>query len=126
MATVIINDDNLKITVMAPGGTKVGLVELAAAGFFERLSRYKATAPVKTLEMEQDALDPTLYHYEVELTDGKLWKQKITIASGQEAMHTFDVPVAWKQSAFVAQRDVREALIELIRNHGVTSLKCEW
>ena len=126
MATVILNDDYLKITVKAPGGTKIGLSELAAAGFFERLTRYKNTAALKTLKIKQDDQDLTLYHYEAELNDGKLWKQKITIVSGAEALHTFDVPVAWKESAFISQRDVRDALVEIIRDHGVTDLKCEW
>ena len=126
MATVVLNDQYLKITTAAPGGTKIDLTELAAAGFFERLSRYRATAAIKTLKIEQDAQDPTLYRYEVELEDGKVWSQKITIVSGEEPRHTFDVPVAWKQSAFVSQRDVRDVLIELIRDHGMTSLRCEW
>src|SRR3990167_4451879 len=126
MATVIIQDESLKITVVAPGGAKAGLSQLAPAGFFESLFRYKGTADVKTLKIKQDAQDPTIYRYEVELNDGKLWKQNITIASGQNTLHTFDVPVAWEEPEFISQRDLRAVLICLVREHGITELKCEW
>ena len=72
MAAVVIGDILLKITILAPGNTKIDITELAGAGFFERLSRYRNTVALKEIDFYQDGGDPILYHLTVEQVDGKM------------------------------------------------------
>ena len=127
MATVVIQDDHVKVTTVCPGGEKIGITVLARSNFFERLFRYAATVTLKEVTFEQDIKNPLLYKYVVEQKDGRTWKQEILISSGSESEHSFDIgPQKWKKSEFISGRDLRDTLEDLARNHGLNRLVCQW
>lgn len=58
--------------------------------------------------------------YRIFASDGRLWRQNVTVLPTDE-LHSFTPPDNWLLSEFVLQRPIRDGLVRLVRQFGVTS-----
>jgi hypothetical protein len=69
--------------------------------------------------------------YELKLKDGRKWTQEFTFGEDPESpdhdpLMTFDVPAPWRLSEFIHQRQMRDMIVELVVEIGLTKLRCVW
>ena len=84
---------------------------------------------VSILSVSVTTLAPLQYRYRIDLVDGRAWTQILTFASAADRnpSMTFAVPApGWKLTEFVSQRDLRDAIIGLIADHGLISVDYEF
>ena len=82
-----------------------------------------AAVSLSEFKVDQDATDPTKFSYRMTAVDGRVWKQDLLVGVPDTAM-TFDVPDSWTLSEFVPNRVVRDTVDVLLRQAGVTKIKC--
>lgn len=61
------------------------------------------------------------YLYQIKAVDGRLWKQVITPIAG-DSLQTFQISDAWKLSEFTLQRPIRDLLLQMSSDIGLTNL----
>ena len=89
------------------------------------LDGFKAVAvDVSKVELKRQG-NSTSYDYSIS-APGRSWSQVIRIPVGAEADMNFDVPDFWRLSEFSKQRDIRDLLILLVRDFGLSHAKVDW
>jgi len=81
--------------------------------------------PIQKIEVTQ-IVDGVFY--KIVLVDGRQWKNNIYClpSSGNlDPFQTFNITDQWRQSEFSLHRVIRDQVIHLIADHGVTSIKIE-
>lgn len=64
------------------------------------------------------------YNYEMELTDGRRWRQVIQFnGPPSDPEMTFEVDNAWRLSEFMYHRDIRLLCVELIEKYEMEKLE---
>lgn len=91
----------------------------------EYLDKFNTITPLTKFEVKQDIVDPTKYNYRFDADDGRIWKQEI-FSDPVEYNMTFDVTDKWKLSQFASQRPIRDIVIRLIKNFGISKIECNW
>lgn len=87
-----------------------------------QLALLNQQTPLKkfTLKLPAGAAE---YLYEIELKDGRVFKQKLrTNGSVEECEMSFNVPDFWKVKEFIPHRVLRNNCLNVILQYGVTKL----
>lgn len=82
--------------------------------------------PLLRFRFEQ--VDATaVYLYRIWLTDGRLWRQELTFASGNDPdpLLTFEVVPGWKLSEFVPHRELRDFMVQLRNQLGASVVRID-
>lgn len=83
-------------------------------------------APLVEIEVIRTSEDPIIYSYKLTHVDGREWLQMLHFenAIDSDPGQTFDVVDPWlKDAEFMHQRPVRDGVVKLITQAGMTSLK---
>lgn len=91
----------------------------------EYLDKMNTLVPLTKFEVKQDTVDTTKYKYRFDADDLRVWKQEI-FTDPVEFDMTFNVTDKWKLSQFAAQRPIRDIVIRLIKNFGISKIECNW
>jgi hypothetical protein len=75
--------------------------------------------------VKETQAEPENFKYNFMVSDGRKWKQVIKTAGGEAEM-TFDVSDFWKLSEFILHRPIRDEVIFLIKENGVTEITATW
>ena len=125
MATTVINDGVLKITLKLPSGDKIGLPEIGP--LLTAVSLFKLANPgAEKISLVQDSGDPQIYVYQIELADGRIWHQDLRIIDENDVSQKFDVQDWWGLAEFTPHRECRSQIIELVTLYGLTELEVRW
>lgn len=82
-------------------------------------------ASVPLTDVTVTTLGPLQYRYKLDFADGREWTQVITQANGQDTdpSMTFAVPApGLRLSEFTSQRELRQAIINMIAQYGLSLL----
>jgi hypothetical protein len=95
------------------------------------ISLIRALDKFQQVTVDPDKIELTFsagddYAYDITSKAGRTWSQVLRIPTGSEAAMTFDVPSFWKLSEFSEQRPIRDLLINLVREFGLTDAKIKW
>lgn len=98
------------------------LAELAA-----KLTKLQAAASLREFRVtRRPAPDLTLYDYRFEATDGRQWRQVLRVEDGVPTHMTFAVSDFWRLDEFETHREVRNAVVALIREEALTGVIVDW
>jgi len=93
-------------------------------GILTDAEAFNAVVPLTRFRFESTLGDQ--YVYEFLAIDGRHWLQSIDIPSSGEAHQSFNIPDFWKLSEFSLQRSMRDAVIALVKSHGLTLFRVEY
>jgi hypothetical protein len=82
------------------------------------IRRMRDVVELSSVRFEQQPGGEFLYR--IQAVDGRLWRQNITVLPADES-HTFTPPDEWLLSEFILQRPIRDGLVLLVRQFGITS-----
>jgi hypothetical protein len=73
----------------------------------------------------KESATPNLFDYKIVLKDTRQWKQTIDFSTGTgpNTTHTFNVNDGWKLSEYAPQRAIRDLLIVMKTDLGISDLK---
>lgn len=88
---------------------------------------FRSAVALDHFRFARDGINPLLYDYRIWLTDGRIWKQDITFDAGFEddPLMTFTVQPAWRESEFVAHRELRREMSVLRNAYGASLVRID-
>lgn len=92
----------------------------------QQLGSMHAVCPLAEFKVDQDNSNPAKFDYRAITVDGRTWHQELFIAAGLGTSMTFNAPQPWLLSEFVPNRAVRDTVDILLREAGVTKIRCTY
>ena len=92
--------------------------------FVDSLQFFSTQLSLKKLTFQHDS--GTEYDYTFTTQDGRKWKQSLYFDTPANPGMTFTVSDKFMLNEFIPQRDVRDALIELVKDFKLQSLIVNW
>ena len=124
MATIELSDTHRAITIES--ATTLGVTSPAVVQLVEALTAFEQAVPGLLLLRFTIPVAAPVYRYRFEASDGRKWRQDITVPAEGEARMTFDVPNEWALSEFAPHRPLRSKLVDMVRRNGLTRVVVDW
>lgn len=124
METLEINSEELNIEIKYTKGRLLS-DSPRTTNLLKYLRELKSITSLTVFSVQEDPPDSKEFSYEFTTQDGRTWSQIIK-TSAQEAAMTFNVPDFWRLSEFVLHRPIRDEVIAMIAEYGVTEISVTW
>lgn len=114
----------MKITIeMENVGAEISIRHQAFSDFLKSLADLNEAVPLSSFEITKQ--NDGTYAYDFTTRDDRTWNQELTITADGYGM-TFNCPDAWSLAEFVPHRPLRDAVVRLARDTGLTKLEVKW
>ena len=95
--------------------------------FIDALAFFVANTGLEKLTFKRiPASNPPEYNYAMTTPNQRKWKQKILFDLPADPSMSFDVDDMFRLTEFTPQRDVRQAMCNLVVSHELQSLTVNW